>query len=414
MKVGYVSSFPPRECGVATFTEDLANAIDEVLEPGVVVAVNEAGAKYDYDGRVKFQVERDSIQSYLDAASWINDSDVDVVCLQHEFKLFGGERGEHITAFLKRLRKPVTTTLHTVHYPASSKDREILNKIIGLSDAIVVVGFNAVQILRQQHSAVDKIRVIPHGCPDIPQVNREEVKASLGFRDRILILTFGLISSYKGVEYVVNALPALVKQYPEIMYAVVGETHPEDKKKHGESYREMLTTLVNQLGLAKHVTFINRYLTKKELITYLQATDIYVVSHTAKDQVSSGTLTYAIVAGKAVVSTPFPHARELLSDGCGLLCEFQDSASIAKCVVTILENDGLRRELELKSYAQGRRFLWSEVAREYIELFEKAANRQIDLYMPQELNAFPSIQNIPSALAASSQISNVKSSEKIM
>ena len=377
MRVAYVSSYPPRECGIATFTEDLVDAIDATLDPGVVVAINEPGSKYDYGKRVKCQIERDSIQSYLDAASWTNKSNTDVVSLQHEFKLFGGNRGEYIIPFLEHLRKPITTTLHTVHDPVYSQDQEILNKIINVSDSIVVVGSSAAQMLKQQHNVGSKLRVIPHGCPNIPLINREELKASLGFKDRVLISTFGLIGSYKGIEYVINALPALTTQNPKIMYAVIGETHPEVKRKEGDSYRIMLTTLVDQLGLAEHVTFINRYLTKRELITYLQATDIYIAPHITKDQVSSGTLTYALVAGKAIISTPFPHAQELLSNNGGLLCKFQDSDSIAEGINTILNDAKLRKQIETNSYTRGRQFLWSEVAKQYIKLFEEITENRV-------------------------------------
>jgi glycosyltransferase involved in cell wall biosynthesis len=381
MRVVYVSSYPPRECGIATFTEDLIEAIDEynMLAPGVVVAVNDTGATYDYDKRVRFQIERDFIESYLDAASWINNSNIDVVSLQHEFALFGGTNGGYIIAFLEKLKKPIVATLHTIPYPDSSNKREILDKIASLSDSIVVIGSNAAHILKEEYNIEDKTSIIPHGCPDVTCVNREEVKASLGLEDKIILSTFGFISSKKGIEYVINALPSIIEHDSRVVYIVIGETHPEKRKKEGEQYRNILSALVDSHGLERHVIFINRFLTKKELISYLQATDIYVVPSITRDQVSSGTLAYALAAGKAIISTPFPHAQELLSNGRGLLCEFEDSDSIAECVITLLKDNKLREEMEKRAHNHSRQFLWPEVAKKYIKLFKESAGDDANL-----------------------------------
>jgi glycosyltransferase involved in cell wall biosynthesis len=380
MRVAYVSSYPPRECGIATFTEDLVKAIDEynILAPGVVVAVNDAGATYDYDKRVRFQIERDSIESYLDAASWINNSNIDAVSLQHEFALFGGTNGEYIISFMEKLQKPIVTTLHTIPYPGSSKKRETLEKIANLSNSIVVIGSNAAHILKEEYNMEDKIHIIPHGCPDVPCINRGEIKASLGLEDRIIMSTFGLLNSKKGIEYVINALPSIIERDSRVVYMVIGETHPEMRKKEGEQYRNILSALVDNHGLERHVVFINRFLTKKELISYLQATDIYVVPSITKDQVSSGTLVYALAAGKAIISTPFPHAQELLSSGRGLFCEFEDSDSIAKCAIAFLKDNKLMVEMEKKAHDYSRQFLWPEVAKKYIRLFKEVAGNNVN------------------------------------
>ena len=379
MRVAYVSSYPPRECGIATFTEDLVKAIDEykILAPGVVVAVNDHGARYDYDKRVILQIERDSIKSYVDAAYSINNSDIDAVSLQHEFALFGGNGGEYIVTFLENLHKPIVTTLHTIPYQDSSNRGEILQQIASLSRSIVVTCSNAANIIKEEHKIKNTIRIIPHGSPDVPCVIRDEVKASLGLDNRIIISTFGFLSSKKGIEYVINALPSIIKRDSRVTYIVIGETHPEKRKKEGEKYREFLTALVNKHGLEKHVILINRYLTTKELIRYLEATDIYVVPYITKDQVSSGTLAYALAAGKAIISTPFPHAQELLSNGRGLLCEFEDSDSIAKCAIALLEDDKLREAMERKAYDHSRQFLWPEVAKKYIRLLREAVEESI-------------------------------------
>ena len=375
MRVAYVSSYPPRECGLATFTADLVKAVDEckILAPGVVIAVNDQGVSYDYGKRVMFQIERDSIESYLEAAHYINNSDINLVSLQHEFALFGGNGGEYITSFLEKLNKPIITTLHSVPHPDSSNKIEILQRIANLSHSMVVICSNAANILKEEYMIKSRICIIPHGCPDIPRVNREEVKDSLGLNDRILISTFGLIKSNKGIEYVINALPSIIKRDTRVTYIVIGETHPDKRKKEGEKYREFLATLVDKHGLKKHVIFINRFLSTKELISYLEATDIYIVPYITKDQVSSGTLAYALAAGKAIISTPFPHAQELLSKGRGLLCEFEDSDSIAKCTIALLENDKLRERMEKNAYDYSRQFLWPEIAEKYVRLFREAA-----------------------------------------
>ncbi|MDQ1279346.1 MAG: hypothetical protein QG670_608 [Thermoproteota archaeon] len=386
MKVAYVSSFPPRKCGVATFTEDLIKAIDryEVQTPGVVVAVNDVEETYNYDKRVKFQIERNSLESYLDSASWINNSDIDVVSLQHEFALYGGREGEYIISFLKKLQKPIVITLHSLPLAPKegiservAKKRELLKEIVALADSIVVIGSNAFQVLKEEFNARNNICVIPHGCPDIPPNNREEVKRSLGFEGKIILSTFGLINSHKGIEYVINALPSIIKQDPRVVYVLIGETHPEIRKRDGEKYRSSLTTLVDNYGLREHVAFENRFLPKEELFKYLQATDIYVVPYTAKDQVSSGTLAYAFAAGKAIISTPFPHAQELLSNGRGLFCEFENSDSIVECAITLLKDDKLRKNIEEKAYDHGRQFMWPAVAKKYIDLFKEVAVSEV-------------------------------------
>jgi glycosyltransferase involved in cell wall biosynthesis len=381
MRIAYVSSYPPRECGLATFTADLVRAVDEyrMLSPGVIVAVNAQGETYDYDSRVICQIDEDSIDTYVNAAYLLNNSDINVVSLQHEFALFGGNSGEYITTFLEKLHKPIITTLHTIPYPDSSNKGGILERIANLSHSVVVTCSNAVNILKEQYNIRNNISIIPHGCPDIPRDYRQEIKASLGLDDRLLISTFGLISSKKGIEYVINALPSIIKRDPKVTYIIIGETHPEKRKKEGEKYRDFLTSLIHEHGLEKHVMFINRFLTTQELISYLQATDIYVVPSVTKDQVSSGTLAYALAAGKPIISTPFPHAQELLSKGRGLLCKFEDSVSIAKCTIALLDDDRLRSEMEKNAYDYSRQFLWPEVAKKYIRLFGEAAGEDTSL-----------------------------------
>ncbi len=371
-RVAYLSSYPPRECGIATFTKDLIDAVDElgVLRSPAVVAVNEKDTIYDYDRRVKWQIRQNLLDDYLQTADRINSADVDLVNLQHEFGLFGGEYGEHLTYFLDVVKKPVVTTLHTVQPDFDPKALAVLRKIASRSASIVVIARIALGILQKLGVSCRKTHVIPHGCPDIPFVSSEEAKDSLGLKDYIVLSTFGLISRGKGIEYAIRALPSVIRKEPRIVYLVIGETHPEVRKIEGERYRKKLMKLVDTLRLEEHVKFHNRFLLKRELIKYLQATDICLTPYLSPNQISSGTLVYALGAGRAVISTPYLHAIEVLAEGRGLLCKFESQSSIAKCIETLLD-DRLRKKTERNAYKYGRRFVWSNVAREYSKLFKQ-------------------------------------------
>ena len=371
--VAYLSSFPPRECGIATFTKDLLGAITGIpaYKTPTVIAVNEKGAIYHYDKRVKCVIERDKIETYIQAAQYINSSDTRLVNLQHEFGLFGGHYGEHILSFFDAVKKPVVTTLHTVEPDFDPKAQAVLRKIVAKSEAIVVIVDVAIGLLKKQNIPIKKYAVIPHGCPDIPVVNSEKIKASIGLQGSFVISTFGLISRGKGIEYAIRALPHVIKRAPNAIYLVIGETHPEVRKNEGETYRKKLMRLVDVLGLENHVRFHNRFLSKRELIRYLQATDVYVSPFLSQGQISSGTLSYALGAGRAVVSTPYLHAEEALAEGRGVFCKFQDSQSIAEGINKLL-NEELRASIQTKAYEYSRKFVWSNVAKEYVKLFEKS------------------------------------------
>lgn len=371
-RIAYLSTYPPRECGIATFTKDLLDAADEFkkLKSPAVIAVNEKETIYNYDRRVKWQIERDSVDDYVQAARYVNSSDVDLVNLQHEFGLFGGDYGEYLNHFLNNVEKPVVTTLHTVQPDFDPKARAMLRNIVAKSASIVVITRIALQILEKQGIKCKKAAVIPHGCPFIPFVPNESVKDSLGLKNRIVLSTFGLISRGKGIEYAIRALPPMVEKEPRIIYLVIGETHPEVRKTEGESYRKKLMSLVEKLQLEKHVRFHNRFLTKRELIKYLQATDVYLTPYISLNQISSGTLVYALGAGRAVISTPYLHAQDVLAEGRGLFCEFKDSNSIALCIDKLLD-ENLRKTMQRKAYKYSRRFVWSNVAKEYLKLFNR-------------------------------------------
>jgi glycosyltransferase involved in cell wall biosynthesis len=375
-RIAYLSTYPPRECGIATFTRDLLDAVDGVSEfkPPRVIAVNETGAIYHYDKRVKWAIERDSVDDYLQAASYINSSNVDLVNLQHEFGLFGGDYGEYINYFLENLKKPVITTLHTVQPDFDPKAHAVLRNVIAKSESIVVIVRVAIEILRKQGIPIKRYAVIPHGCPYIPFVNSETIKGSLGLKGRFVISTFGLMSRSKGIEYAIRALPSVIEREPQAIYLIIGETHPEVRKNEGENYRKKLMKLINELGLENHVRFHNRFLSKRELVEYLQATDVYVTSYVSPNQISSGTLAYALGAGRAVVSTPYLHAQEALAEGRGLFCKFRDPRSIADCINKLLDED-LRKSVQAKVYKYSKRFVWSNVAKRYAKLFDQTIKR---------------------------------------
>ena len=371
-RVAYLSTYPPRECGIATFTKDLLDAIDGLNESRTpaVITVNEKETIYNYDRRVKWQIEQDSVDDYIQAARYVSSSDVGLVNLQHEFGLFGGDYGEYINHFLDNVEKPVVTTLHTVQLDFDPKAQAVLRNIVGKSVSIVVITRIALEILEKQSITCKKVAAIPHGCPFIPFVPSESVKPSLGLKGRFVLSTFGLISRGKGIEYVIRALPPVVEKEPRIIYLIIGETHPEVRKTEGERYRRKLMRLVEELKLERHVRFHNRFLAKRELIKYLQATDIYLSPYISPNQISSGTLVYALGAGRAVISTPYLHAQDVLAEERGLFCKFKDSNSIAACMDKLLD-ENLRKTMQIKAYNYSRRFVWANVAKEYLKLFNQ-------------------------------------------
>ena len=372
--IAFLGTYAPRECGIATFTKDLVDSIDLLAEfaPARVISVNEIETIYDYDSRVKQQIRQDFEEDYIQAAKYINSSRINAVNLQHEFGIYGGEWGKYILSFLQNVHKPVITTLHTVQPDFESTARNVLKEILSHSKAIVVMARAAKNILKEYNVPNKKINVVQHGCPDIPFLISDSVKPSLGLKGRTILSTFGLINGGKGVEYAIQALPPLVEKHPNILYLIIGETHPEVRKIEGETYRMNLIKLVDQLGLKNHVRFHNRFLTKRELIRYLHATDIYIAPYIGPNQISSGTLVYALGAGRAVVSTPYLHAKEVLSYGRGMFCEFKNPDSIAEEVKKLLENDKLRKGIERKAYRYSRSFIWPKVAQKYTDILKQA------------------------------------------
>jgi glycosyltransferase involved in cell wall biosynthesis len=370
-RVCFLSTYIPRKCGIAVFTKDLVQNLDLTgdFAPAQVIAVKKRDSTEHYGQRVTWQIVKDEEKDYTQVANQVNVSNVDVVNIQHEFGIFGGNWGSYILSFLENVSKPVVTTFHTVQPDFEPDALRVLEEIVSRSAAVVVTGRTAANILIRYGVPAEKLQIIPHGCPDVPFTSSEAVKPSLNLNGKTVLCTFGLLGRGKGIEYAIKALPSIVKEHPDILYLVIGETHPEVKLSDDESYRKQLVGLVNELGLQDHVEFQDRFLTKPELIDYLQATDVYLTPYLGKNQISSGTLVYALGTGRAVVSTPYLHAQEVLAGGRGLFCEFKTPSSIADAVNRILADKQLKAEMERKAYEYSRGFTWSKVAKKYARLF---------------------------------------------
>ncbi|HEY7122740.1 MAG TPA: glycosyltransferase family 4 protein [Ktedonobacterales bacterium] len=376
--LAFLASFPPRACGIATFTADLADAVDSAspLSPrSQVIAINADGNHYAYGARVRWVLERDDLQSYRRIAQSINLSRVQLVSVQHEYGLFGGEYGDYLLTFLQALEKPAVLTMHTVLERPDPRMRRITEQLAAAASAVVVLAERARMILSEDYPAVDleKVQFIPHGTPSVDYEPPTRAKKALGLEGRTVLSTFGLLGPDKGIEYAIEALPAVVRRHPDVLYLVLGETHPELRKQKGEAYREFLQERVAKLGLESHVYFNQRYLEKREIVQYLQATDAYVIPYLNPYQIASGTLSYAVASGKAVVSTPFVHAQELLSEGRGMLARFRDSESLAVAINALLDNPDLRAQMEKAAYSYGLRMHWPAVGKAYCRLFQRLA-----------------------------------------
>jgi len=381
MKIAYISTYTPRECGIATFNKNLVKAIEVNLkksnlsETGFVIAINDSDnlRQYNYPEEVKFVIRQDYQEDYLKAANYINTSSVDVCVLEHEFGIFGGNSGNYILPLLNCLNKPVISILHTVLREPSFMQKAIINEIASQSANVVVMSRRAVDFLINIYNiSPGKITLIEHGVPDLEAPNENPVKNIAVFRDKHVLLTFGLLSRNKGLETVIQALPAIVAEYPSVTYVVLGNTHPGVLKNLGEEYREYLKRLAVQLKVENHLIFINHFVPEEELINYLAAATIYVTPYLNEAQITSGTLSYAVGAGAAIVSTPYWHARELLEDNRGRLFNFKDADGLAGIVNGLLENDTERKELKNNAYRYGLNLRWPKIGAAYVVLFQAA------------------------------------------
>lgn len=374
-KVAFLGDYLPRKCGIATFTTDLrcAVALEFPEVQCLVVPVNDIARGYDYPAEVRFEIAEQDITSYLRAADFLNITDVDVVCVEHEFGIFGGPAGSHVLALLRELRMPIVTTLHTVLREPNEEQRRVMRDLIRLSTRLVVMSERGVEFLREVYQAPSaKIDLIPHGIPDMPFADPNYFKDEFGVAGKQVLLTFGLLSPNKGIEFALRALPDIIRDYPNVVYIVLGQTHPNLLRDEGEAYRLSLERLAKDLGVQKHVVFFNRFVELEELMRFIGAADIYLTPYLTEAQITSGTLAYAFGAGNAVVSTPYWHAKELLTAERGKLVPFRDAKAIAVAVVELLRDESLRHSMRKNAYRLGREMVWSRVAHLYTKSFDKA------------------------------------------
>ncbi|PYY06417.1 MAG: glycosyl transferase family 1 [Acidobacteria bacterium] len=372
-KIAFVGDHLPRKCGIATFTSDLLAAVAAAHPQSQCfsVSVNDIQGGYEYPEVVRFEIEEQDLSSYLRAADFLNISNVDIVCLQHEFGIFGGPAGGHILALLRELRMPVVTTLHTILREPRAEQRRVIHQLVALSTRLVVMTERGRQMLQQIYQAPPaKIDLIPHGIPDVGFVDPNDFKEQFGVEGRVVLLTFGLLSPNKGIEYVLNALPHVLAEFPDVVYIVLGATHPNELREHGEAYRLSLEILAKKNKLEKNVIFYNRFVELENLKEFIGATDFYITPYLNEAQITSGTLAYTFGAGKVVVSTPYWHAAELLAEDHGVLVPFGDAPAIAREVIDLLRDDTRRHAIRKNAYNLGREMVWSNVARLYMRSFE--------------------------------------------
>jgi glycosyltransferase involved in cell wall biosynthesis len=374
-KIAFLGDYLPRKCGIATFTTDLRCALAAEF-PAIqclVVPVNDLAGGYDYPAEVRFEIAEQDLPSYLRAADFLNITDVDVVCVQHEFGIFGGPAGSHVLALLRELQMPIITTLHTVLREPNTEQRRVMRELIRLSTRLVVMSERGREFLCGiYHAPENKVDLIPHGIPDMPFADPNYFKDEFGVAGKQVLLTFGLLSPNKGIEFALRALPDIIREFPNIVYIVLGQTHPNLLRDEGEAYRLSLERLAKSLGVQKHVVFFNRFVELEELMRFIGAADIYLTPYLTEAQIISGTLAYAFGAGNVVVSTPYWHAAELLTAERGKLVPFRDAKAIAVTVVELLHDEPLRHSMRKHAYKLGREMVWSRVAQLYAKSFEQA------------------------------------------
>ena len=374
-RIAFIGNYLPRLCGIATFTTDLCEAIAAQYRQTTCIAlpVNDIEAGYAYPTRVRFELAEKDIDSYRRAADFLNINNVDIVSLQHEYGIFGGLAGSHILMLLRELRMPVVTTLHTILREPDPDQKLVLEEVAALSDRLVVMSKHGVEFLQEIYGVPpEKIDLIPHGIPDVPFVDPSFHKDLFGVEGKAVLLSFGLLSAGKGIENVISALPAILARHPNVVYIVLGATHPHVVRNEGETYRLSLQWLAQEKGVEGQVIFYNRFVSLEELVEFISAADIYITPYLDAAQITSGTLAYTLGAGKAVISTPYWYAEEMLAEGRGALVPFRDPAALADQVINLLDNESQRHAMRKRAYVFGREMIWPQVARRYMESFESA------------------------------------------
>lgn len=370
----FLSTYPPRECGIATFTQDLVRYSQKILGPDVICKVAALNVSpldtYIYPPEVAWKIDQNSKKDYLNLANEVNnDNHISGVIIQHEYGIFGGEEGENVLYFMEKCKKPILTTLHTALPQPSPKMKAVTARVINLSRSIVVLTKSSKEIIEKVYpESCGKISIIPHGIHPIGFSFQKKSKAKLELNNHIILSTFGLLSRGKGIEYVIQALPSVIKKYPSVMYLILGETHPIIRRNEGEEYRLELAQLVTKLGLEKHVKFYDQYLSLPDLLEFLQATDIYISTSINPNQAVSGTLSYALGAGRAVISTEFAQAKEIITSDIGRLIPIKDSHALTLALLDLLSDEERLEKMDRNAYDKTRSMLWSNVAKEYTNL----------------------------------------------
>ncbi len=381
-----IGNYLPRLCGIATFTTHLLEsiALNAPDKACWAIAMNDRPEGYPYPSQVRFEINQSQLNEYSLAADLCNLNQVDVICLQHEYGIFGGKRGSFIIELLRDLNMPVVTTLHTILKDPNLQERHIIMQLAEISDRLVVMSERSVEFLRDIYQVPEeKIVLIHHGIPDVPFVKSDAYKDTFGVSGKKIILTFGLLSPGKGIEVVINALPEIVKVHPQVIYMVVGATHPHLKAEQGEDYRNSLYLRAKELGVSDHIVFHDRFVADEDLLEFIGAADIYVTPYLNEAQIISGTLAYALGMGKAVISTPYWHAQELLADERGRLVPFRDPVALAREVIDLLDHPDKCRAMQERAYHYGRKMVWSNVGRRYLDTFAVAKRQRLRKNVPE-------------------------------
>ena len=391
LPIAFLGTYPPRMCGIATFTHDLSDAViaaDESVR-ATVLAMTDADSTYEQPERVRFEVRRGVGVDYRRAAEFVNVSDIRLVSIQHEYGIFGGTDGAHVLDFLAELRKPAIATLHTVLKNPTESQREIVLKMAKRCERLVVMSELAVELLERSYGIPRSItEMIPHGIPDMSAGERDAHKAGFGVAGRRVLLTFGLLSPSKGIDVVIRALPGLVERFPDLVYLIVGVTHPEVKRRNGEEYRHSLKRLAESLNISDNVVFRNQFVDAAELCRYLQAADVYITPYLGEAQIASGTLSYAMGSGAAVVSTPYWYAKELLAGGRGRLFGFGDVEGLRTVLGQLLADEEAMARIQRSAYAFGRQMIWRRVGLAYVGLARRVLSDAVARVRPAKAGMF--------------------------
>jgi glycosyltransferase involved in cell wall biosynthesis len=380
-RIAVIGNYLPRQCGIATFTTDLCSAISTEYGTARLLAlpVNDTLEGYDYPARVRWSLAQDELSSYQEAAEFLNFNNIDMVCLQHEYGIFGGEVGSHILHLLRRLKMPLVTTLHTVLREPDPNQLMVMEEIAELSDRLIVMSQLSSQFLQEIFKIPgSKIDMVPHGVPDIPFLDPNFYKDKFGVEGKAVLLTFGLLSPNKGIENVIQALPQILSKHKNVVYIVAGATHPHVLRREGDKYRASLQAMAKEMGVESQVMFHNRFATPEEMAEFIGAADIYITPYRHEAQVVSGTLAYALGAGKAIISTPYWHAIELLDDRRGALVPFQDPDAIAQKTIELLDTPAIRHAMRKRAYLFAREMVWKRVAQGYMKSFSQVRNERME------------------------------------